>query len=161
MRSLFVPGLRPTRPWMTCASISDELLSLTSVGSARTMSPGRPAISVPPSLALETADSDGAGPEAAGWPPGGAPEAAPLVPGDGDAEVPQAANSMDAATSIAIWIRIMIRLLLLFCRLGWGGHLRLVLAADVPRVPKARADRRWRLVVQDLDGLWEDVTRSD
>jgi hypothetical protein len=46
--SLSVPALIPRRPSITLIMMYDELLSLTSVGSAVTMSPGIPTTSVPP-----------------------------------------------------------------------------------------------------------------
>src|SRR6266496_2572496 len=51
-----VPGLTPSSPSMTLRWMYDELLSLTSEGSARTMSPGRPTTSLPPSLIAELGD---------------------------------------------------------------------------------------------------------
>src|SRR5437870_1266729 len=70
MTSLRVPGLIPSRPSTTFSWIYDELLSLTSVGSASTMSPGKPTMRVPPSLIAPlgeaAADVEAVGPVEAG-----------------------------------------------------------------------------------------------
>jgi hypothetical protein len=80
----------------------DELLSLTSDGSAMTMSPGRPTTIEPPSLISPPADGEGAALD------GGVLAAGVAADGDGDAAVPQAANMIAvAATSAPIRRRTM------------------------------------------------------
>ena len=90
----------------------DELLSLTSVGSARTMSPGRPTTSVPPSLIAVLGD----GAVDAGADPDGAVVGA--VVGAGVLAEPwQAANRTAAmATTAPVRIRVMRVSLLLLSR---------------------------------------------